>query len=42
MYNNNITVNVAGTNASPQDIAQAVSDAMQRRQGMTGSRTVVR
>jgi Ni,Fe-hydrogenase III small subunit len=44
VYNNtpNITINVAGTNASPQDIANAVSQAMQKRQNMVGSRTVIR
>ena len=43
VYNNtpNITVNVAGTNASPQDIANAVSQAMQRRQDMVRTRTVI-
>jgi hypothetical protein len=44
VYNNtpNITVNVAGTNASPQEIANAVAQAMHRRDSMAGTRTVIR
>lgn len=43
MYNNNsqIFVNVAGTNASAQDIANAISDAQQRRMGTVATRGVI-